>query len=165
MERGNPFGPFCPNPPPQVLLSRGPQGSVQRGLAQPSTSPFLSQKRVCTQEDSKTFKSGLASSVGSRPQLLKAANSESSSGSKTQSMILKRGDLETQSRGNNRPSLANVRVGHAFRILQDQDWAETEHTLFPEDLSRGPTSNKGVQAFGPPRRLNIQMHHEGGGFF
>lgn len=68
---------------------------MERGLAQPSTILFFSQKRVSAQEDSKTLKSGLAGSVGSPPKLLNVANSVSNSDSKTESTILRREDLET----------------------------------------------------------------------
>lgn len=70
---------------------------MERGLAQPSTILFLSQKSSVHKGIPK-LKSGLAGSVGSPPKLLKVANSVSNSGSKTESTILKREDLETQGR-------------------------------------------------------------------
>lgn len=54
--------------------------------------PFLSQK---SSVHKRIPKLGLASSVGSPPKPLKVANSVSNSGSKTESTILKREDLET----------------------------------------------------------------------
>ena len=103
-----------------MLLRRGLKGLVERALAQPSTTLPLSQKRVCAQEGSKTLKSRLAVSVGSLPQFLKAANSVSNTGSKTESTILKRGDLETRSPVKQQAFISELRVGHAFRILQNQ---------------------------------------------
>lgn len=121
---------------------------MERGLVQPSTILFLSQKRVSAQEDSKTLKSRLAGSVGSPPQLLKDANSVCNSGSKTESTILKRGDLETQSQVKQQAFISKLESGSRFQNPPRSDWAETEDMLFPEALSRGPAPNKGAQIEG-----------------
>lgn len=99
-------------PPPKCCLGEGTGSAIPTLL--------LSQKRVCAQEGSKTLKSGLVVSVGSPPQFLKAANSVSNSGSKTESTILKRGDLETWSPVKQQAFISELRLGHAFRILQNQ---------------------------------------------
>lgn len=115
---------------------------MERGLAQPSSILFLSQK---SSVHKRIPKLGLASSVGSPPKPLKVANSVSNSGSKTESTILKREDLETQSHVKQQALISKRESGSRFLNLPRPDWAETEGMLFPDDLSRVPTPNKGVQ--------------------
>lgn len=112
---------------PLVLLGKGDWLS----LPQPYS---LSQKRFCAQEGSKTLKFGLADSVGSPPQLLKAANSVFNSGSKAESTILKRGDPETQSQVKQQAFIFEPASGSRFQNPSRSHWTETEDMLFPEHL-------------------------------
>lgn len=82
----------------------------------------------------KLLKFGLADSVGSPPQLLKAANSVFNSGSKAESTILKRRDPGTQSQVKQQAFIFKPASGSRFQNPSRSDWTDTEDMLFPEHL-------------------------------
>lgn len=112
----------------------------------PSTILLLSQKTVSAQQDYKSLKSGQAGSFGSPPQLPKVANSCVQSGS--DSIIIKRGALETWGQVKQWAFISKHESGSCFQNPPRSDWVETKDMLFLEYFFREPMPNKGAQTEG-----------------
>ena len=166
-EQGIPFGPVCPNP--------SPSAAWERGLAQPSAALFtLTEKVLCTGglQNFKVWSGRFSWLSTTAPEGCQFCVQ----------FWLKGREHDPQKRRPRNPEPGEttgfhfwtcewVTLSESFNIRLDRDRGYVISWTSPES-PRGLTPKKGAQTewthlwrtFTLARRLNIQMHHEHGGF-